>query len=106
VRGGLSERARELRRDMTPPERRLWRGLRGEGVGVRFRRQHPVPPYVLDFACVALRLAVEVDGAVRDGVLAGLGWRVVRFRAVDVMGNLEGVLGEVFRVVGEMRGEG
>ena len=85
MRGGLSGRARELRRDMTPPERLLWRGLRGEGVGVRFRRQHPVPPYVLDFACVALQLAVEVDGgthggavaeardAVRDGVLAGLG---------------------------------
>ncbi len=55
---------------------------------------------MLDFACVALRVAVEVevDGgaeaaardAVRDGVLAGLGWRVVRSRAADVMGNLEG----------------
>jgi very-short-patch-repair endonuclease len=102
---------------MTPPERRLWNGLRGAGLGVRFRRQHPVPPYVLDFACVALRLAVEVDGgthgtpdgaaadAVRDGVLAGLGWRVVRFSAGEVMGNLQGVLGEVLRVVEEIRGE-
>jgi very-short-patch-repair endonuclease len=56
MRGGLTRRAQVLRRDMTPPERILWRGLRGERLGVAFRRQHPVAPYVLDFACVALRV--------------------------------------------------
>jgi very-short-patch-repair endonuclease len=57
------QRARSLRRRMTPPEARLWVQLRRKGLeGWRFRRQHPVGPYVLDFYCDAARLAVEVDG--------------------------------------------
>ena len=114
MRGGLSGRARVLRRDMTPPERRLWNGLRGGVLGAGFRRQHPVAPYVLDFACLAAMLAVEVDGGthgasagavmrdeVRDGVLGRGGWRVLRFTAGEVMGNLEGVLGVISGVLVE-----
>ncbi len=55
-----------LRRAATPAERALWLGLRGERLGVRFRRQHGVGPYILDFYCPAARLAVELDGAVHD----------------------------------------
>ena len=91
--------ARGLRGRMTPAEGVLWGGLRGGRLGVRFRRQHPVPPYTLDFACVPLRLAVEVDGQThaegdgrRDAVLVGLGWRVVRVSNEEVLGNLAGVL--------------
>ena len=80
-------------------------------LGVRFRRQHPVPPYTLDFACVTLRLAVEVDGDTheggdgrRDAVLAGAGWRVVRVTNAEVMGNLVGVLERVLGVVGGLAG--
>lgn len=111
MRGGLTGRARGLRRDMTPPERWLWQRLRGDGLGVAFRRQHPVSPFVVDFACVGARVVVEVDGAEhgrveraaadleRDAMLARDGWVVVRFRAEDVMRNLEGVLAEISRVL-------
>ena len=102
--------ARGLRGRMTPAEVRLWGGLRMGRLGVRFRRQHPMPPFTLDFACVALRVAVEVDGdshalgdARRDGVLAGAGWLVVRVTNAEVMGNLEGVLERISAVVGEVR---
>ena len=111
MRGGLTARARVLRREMTPPERRLWQRLRGGALGVAFRRQHPVAPYILDFACVGARVAIEVDGAmhgrpegvardaVRDAALVRDGWVVVRFRVEDVMRNLDGVVGEILAVL-------
>ncbi len=81
--------ARRLRDRMTPWEVRLWQRLRGRRLnGHRFRRQHPVPPYVLDFACVESMLAVELDGSQHaegdpdrapDGELMSLGWHILRF---------------------------
>ena len=59
-------RARALRQDMTLPEVLLWRELRKEPLGVKFRRQHPVGPYVLDFYCPQAKLAIEVDGIAHD----------------------------------------
>ena len=60
-------RARVLRRAMTLPEVLLWQRLRGEQIGgLRFRRQHPVGPFTLDFYCAEARLAVEIDGASHD----------------------------------------
>lgn len=59
--------ARRLRRTLTLPEAILWRALRRRTLaGFRFRRQHPVGPYVLDFYCPEARLALEVDGAAHD----------------------------------------
>ena len=58
--------ARKLRRDMTEAEAMLWRGLRGRGIGAKFRRQVPIGPYVADFACTAMQLIVELDGASHD----------------------------------------
>ena len=60
------ERARQLRSEMSLPERLLWRHLRMRPDGFKFRRQHPAGTYVLDFYCARLRLAVEVDGWVHD----------------------------------------
>ncbi|HYG87386.1 MAG TPA: DUF559 domain-containing protein [Azospirillum sp.] len=96
------EKARTLRHDPTPAERALWRLLRGRQVGDwKFRRQHPVPPYVLDFACLEARVAVECDGeqhaerVVRDGqraeYLTAQGWRVLRFWNHEVLENPVGV---------------
>ena len=98
-------RARELRRTLTLPEVILWQAIRGRKLGgVRFRRQHPVGPYVLDFYCEDVRLAVEVDGvshehpdrirhdARRTAWLNLRGITVYRVAARDVLGNLEGVL--------------
>jgi very-short-patch-repair endonuclease len=55
--------ARRLRRDQTPEEKQLWRALRaGRFAGFKFRRQHPVGKYILDFYCASARLALELDG--------------------------------------------
>jgi very-short-patch-repair endonuclease len=95
-------RARQLRGTMSLPERMLWRALRGRQTGLRFRRQHPAGPYVLDFYCHEARLCVEVDGAqhgftskqdlARDAWLMRLGVRTMRIAAHDVFRNLEGVV--------------
>lgn len=97
-------RARKLRRTLSLPEVILWQAIRRQRLGARFRRQHPVGPYVLDFYCVAARLAVEVDGvshehpdrirhdARRTAWLNLRGITVYRIAARDVLGNLEGVL--------------
>src|SRR5271154_4532373 len=61
------ENARRLRRNLSPPEARLWSRLRTRGPGSPvFRRQHPIGPYVLDFYCAKARLAVEIDGIGHD----------------------------------------
>jgi very-short-patch-repair endonuclease len=59
--------ARKLRSEMSLPEIALWHELRKRPGGFKFRRQHPAGPYVLDFFCAAVRLAIEVDGAGHDG---------------------------------------
>ncbi|MBQ3631381.1 MAG: endonuclease domain-containing protein [Prevotella sp.] len=54
--------ARDLRRCSTAPETVLWQHLRRNALGVKFRRQHPLGPYVLDFFCYELNLCIELDG--------------------------------------------
>jgi very-short-patch-repair endonuclease len=94
-------RARELRQAMTDAECRLWRYLRRHFLGVHFRRQVPIGPYIVDFACLGQRLVVEVDGGqhlgsaedeVRDRWLRERGYRVLRFWNHEVLKNTEGVL--------------
>jgi len=87
---------------MSYPEVLLWQHLRGKA-GIRFRRQHPIGPYIVDFCCVSRRLVVEVDGEVhsdatqltrdrlRDAFLAENGYRVVRVRAAEVLKDAEQV---------------
>src|SRR5271156_2492799 len=87
---------------MTGAEQRLWRGLRELGPPNRFRRQYPIGRYIVDFACPAAKLAIELDGgqhAIRRDAdtersieIAGHGYRVIRFWNGDVMENLPGVL--------------
>ena len=81
----------------------LWSALRSRQLRFKFRRQHPVPPYVADFACVEARLIVELDGgqhgtgadAARDAALAAAGWLVCRYWNSEVTSNLEGVLADI-----------
>ena len=100
------ERARRFRRELTPPEARLYVALRGRKLrGLKFRRQHPIGPYILDFYCSAAKLAVEVDGAShltaergahderRTEWLALQGIKVLRIAASDVRDHLVDVLG-------------
>ena len=83
--------ARQLRREQTPAEATLWRLLRGDRLGVSFRRQHVIGRFVVDFCCPGARLVIELDGAVhetdeareqdawREGQLRELGYEVMRF---------------------------
>jgi len=96
--------ARRLRHEMAAPEIILWQHLRTRPNGLKFRRQHPVDPYIVDFFCREAALVVEVDGAAhdmggnpardqaRDARLQAKGLRVIRFAARDVTRHLEGVL--------------
>jgi primosomal protein N' (replication factor Y) len=98
----VTAQAKRLRRDMTKAERHLWRLLRGRQLaGHKFRRQHPIGPFVLDFACVERLLAVEADGAQhadsahderRTAWLAERGWRVLRFWNGDILADEDGVI--------------
>jgi primosomal protein N' (replication factor Y) len=95
------EVARIARKFPTIAERRLWAILRRNALGWHFRRQHPVPPFVLDFACPSLRVAIEADGGQhnepgehkwRDQVLAESGWLVLRFWNNEILTNTDGVI--------------
>lgn len=97
------KRGRHLRRDMTDAERTLWFRLRGRRLeGYRFRKQVPLGHYVADFACMAPRLVVEVDGGqhasqierdeTRTEWLQSQGFKVLRFWNHEVSENLDGVL--------------
>lgn len=110
----LRGRSRELRRAMTPPERKLWAILRRGSLGVSFRRQHPIACFIADFYSREARLVVEVDGAVahegaeaqardaaRDAYLNALGLRVVRVPAREVLHNPEGVFLMLHQVLQE-----
>ncbi len=99
--------ARRLRNEMTAAETMLWRSLRDRGIGAKFRRQVPIGPNVADFACVAARLIVELDGRhhdeperqanddLRDAWLAGKGWRVLRIPNDIVTGGGDIVIGRI-----------
>jgi very-short-patch-repair endonuclease len=97
------ERVNVRRREMTVPERHLWRALRDRRlVGIKFLRQYPIDPYIVDFVCREKDLIIEVDGdshadrcesdAARQRFLESLGYRVLRVSNDEVMSNLEGVL--------------
>src|SRR6516225_8891806 len=99
---GASERARNLRRDMTEAEQQLWQMLRSRQTeGYRFRRQVPIGGFIADFVCHAARLIVEIDGgqhdpsseaeASRTRFLEAEGYRVLRFWNNEVLDNPEGV---------------
>ncbi|MEC3950868.1 endonuclease domain-containing protein [Sphingobium sp. HWE2-09] len=97
------EKARQLRRALTPPEVALWQWMRTRPQRLKFRRQHPLGPYVLDFYHAAARLAIEVDGAIhddprqmahdarRDAWLQEQGISVLRIKAADVIDDLDAV---------------
>ncbi len=106
----LEQAAWRLRQNLTPAEARLWRSLRNRQLeGLRFRCQHPVGRFILDFYCPSQKLVIEVDGGVHDEQaeydaarteqLEAYGYRVLRFTNEAVMADLNGVLEEIRRAV-------
>jgi very-short-patch-repair endonuclease len=105
------ERARRFRRNPTETERALWGRLRqGRLGGLKFRRQTPMGPYVLDFVCLRHRLVVEADGpfhdpehdALRDAWLNGKGFRVLRFTNAEVHGSPDAVADRILAALDEL----
>jgi very-short-patch-repair endonuclease len=99
------QRAKELRRNMTPAEKILWEELRANKLGVHFRRQQVIQGFIVDFYCHKAGLVVEVDGDIhdlqkeederREKVLRELGLRIVRFRNDEVLKTLHIVIKEI-----------
>jgi very-short-patch-repair endonuclease len=109
-----SVNARTLRRDMTDAERKLWSGLRGKQLGFKFRRQHPLGPYIADFACLEPKLIVELDGSqhadnrrydeARDAFIKAQGFAVPRFPSNAPFQNLDGVLSAILHSLNKLAG--
>jgi len=101
------DKARKLRREMSPPEAKLWRHLRTRPRGLKFRRQHPMGRFTLDFYCRSAAIAIEVDGDAHDmgsnpqrdeacdQRLRKRGIETLRFLALDVMQGFEVVARQV-----------
>ncbi len=96
-----NEDRRRLRNGATPAEVRLWHCLKSQNLGFKFRRQHGIGPYILDFYCPKLRLAIELDGIThtteeekahdkhRDEFMSRLGITTLRFSNEEVFNTLD-----------------
>ncbi|MCL4275860.1 MAG: endonuclease domain-containing protein [Anaerolineales bacterium] len=103
------ENARKLRKALTPAERKLWAYLRGDKLGVNFRRQHAVGNYITDFCSPKAKLIIELDGSQhleqteydeeRTKYLESLGYRVIRFWNNQVMNEMDGVILAIMEVL-------
>jgi len=111
-------KARNLRKNQTPAENLLWSKLRSRQLsGFKFRRQHPIGQYILDFYCREAHLAIEVDGGqhaedqkwkldnLRTAFLMTKGIRVIRFWNDDVLRDLENVIAEIDTALAEIMNE-
>tara|TARA_R110000850_G_scaffold80895_4_gene173678 strand:- start:4106 stop:4462 length:357 start_codon:yes stop_codon:yes gene_type:complete len=108
-------KARQLRKTMSKPEVMLWQQLRRKPVGIKFRRQHPVGPYIVDFYCSPAKLAIEVDGVAhdmgtrpehdrrREWELSQQGVETIRISARDVLQDAEDVADRILRYIQGLR---
>ena len=103
------ELAKDLRNNMTESEKKLWAYLRKKQIGkYKFRCQHPIYRYILDFYCHEKRLAIEIDGNIhnsqqeydkyRDEFLNSIGIRTLRLRNEDVLNSIEKVI-EIIKII-------
>jgi very-short-patch-repair endonuclease len=101
--------AKELRKNTTPAEQKLWAALRNDQLGVSFRRQHAIGPYIVDFVCLKQKLIIELDGGQhleqqqyddeRTAFLQSKGYRVLRFWNNDVLNDLNGVMSAILEAL-------
>ena len=106
----VEQAAKRLRHNLTIAEAKLWAALRNKQLeGLRFRCQHPVGNFILDFYCPSRKLVIEMDGEIhssqieydveRSKKLAEYGYRVLRFSNEEVIDDLPGVLKRIKRAV-------
>jgi leucyl-tRNA synthetase len=101
----LLERAQEMRANPTPAEAKLWQSLKGKKLDVKFRQQHLIDDYIVDFVCLDRKLIIEVDGPIHDFQkedddnrtfnLEVKGYKVIRFKNEEVIGNIDKVLSQI-----------
>jgi very-short-patch-repair endonuclease len=103
--------AKELRQPQTPAEATLWRHLRNRNLKYKFRRQHPIDFFIIDFYCAEARLLIEIDGGshlakeqmeydkARTEYLEALGYKVIRFTNDDVRYNINTVADKIIKTV-------
>lgn len=100
----LLDRRKELRNNSTKSEDIIWSCIKNKKLGVKFRRQHSIGGYILDFYCIEKKLVLEIDGEIhntpeakeydkiRDKFFIGLGFTVIRFKTLQVENNLDSVI--------------
>jgi len=111
--GKLYQYGRELRQESTPAEKLLWTELRSRKLnGLKFRRQHPLDKFVVDFYCNEKKLVIELDGGIHDekinkeydeartAMLAGLDIKGLRFKNEEVINGVKDVLKKISEVAG------
>ncbi|WP_299434050.1 DUF559 domain-containing protein [uncultured Maribacter sp.] len=101
----LLERAKEMRKNPTQAEAVLWESLKGKNLGDKFRRQHVISDFIVDFVCLSKCLVIEVDGAIHDAqkeqdeertaILNENGFKVIRFKNEEVIGDIDNVLATI-----------
>jgi very-short-patch-repair endonuclease len=117
--GQLFEYARTLRKEMTQAETVLWKCIRNKKLGVKFRRQHPMDAYILDFYCHELKLGIEVDGSIHEYAdnklydayrtiqLKEYEVKIIRFKNEEVLNDLKEVVERIKNLIPSLsRGEG
>ena len=111
----LRDHARALRSNATDAERALWQRIRGQQLGVRFRRLHMIEPFVIDFYCVELKLAVELDGGQHNDAenhradvertifLKTSGATLLRYWNNDALANTDSILAQLCSEIERIR---
>jgi very-short-patch-repair endonuclease len=116
--GKLYQYAKELRQDPTSAEKLLWAAIRNRKLNsLKFRRQHPLDRFIVDFYCNEKKLVIELDGSVHDtnrnkeyddartAMLAGLNICVLRFRNEEIINDIQNVLKKIIETADMLNGD-
>jgi very-short-patch-repair endonuclease len=101
----IKDKRKEMRDQMTETEKILWEELKGNKLGVKFRRQHIIEYFIPDFVALSIKLIVEVDGEIhkfkqkydkeREQFLIDKGFRIIRFQNQEILNNIEMVINKI-----------
>ena len=105
----LFEKAKELRKNLTPAEQKLWGRLRKKQLGIRFRAQHPIERFIIDFYCHQFKIGIEIDGEIHDFQkeydcgrsfeIEKYGIKILRFKNSQIESNIEEVINTIYEEI-------